>query len=113
MPYTFEQLKEKTVAELREIAAGIEHEAVKGYTQLNKEHLLVAMCKALNIDMHAHHKGKAAGAGKAGIKSQLRGLKQRRNTALAAHDNARLKAVRHEMHELRRALRRAAATAKK
>ena len=113
MPYTFEQLKGMTVAELREIAAGIEHEAVKGYTQLNKEHLLAAMCKALNIDMHAHRKGKAAGAGKAGIKSQLKGLKQRRNTALAAHDHVQLKAVRHEMHELRHALRQAAVTSKK
>jgi hypothetical protein len=36
---SFEELKHKTVAQLREIAAGIEHDAVKGYTQLNKEHL--------------------------------------------------------------------------
>ena len=32
MPYTYEQLKEMTVAELREIAKGIEHDAVKGHT---------------------------------------------------------------------------------
>ena len=37
MDHTFEELKKKTVAELREIAAGIGDEAVKGYTQLNKE----------------------------------------------------------------------------
>ena len=43
MAYTFDQLKGMTVAQLREIAAGIEHEAVKGYTQLNKEHLLTAL----------------------------------------------------------------------
>ena len=30
MSYTYEELKHKTVAQLREIAAGIEHEAVKG-----------------------------------------------------------------------------------
>ena len=54
--HTFEELKKKTVAELREIAAGVDHEAVKGYSQLNKEHLLAAMCKALGIDMHAHKK---------------------------------------------------------
>jgi hypothetical protein len=29
------ELKHKTVAQLREIAAGIEHDAVKGRTQLN------------------------------------------------------------------------------
>ena len=54
MSFTHAELKKKTVAELREIAKGIEHEAVQGYSQLNKEHLLVALCKALNIDMHEH-----------------------------------------------------------
>ena len=38
MAHTFPELKSKPLAELREIAAGIEHEAVKGYTQLNKDH---------------------------------------------------------------------------
>jgi len=41
MDYTFDELEHKNVAELREIAAGMDHEAVQGYTQLNKEHLLV------------------------------------------------------------------------
>ena len=54
MEYTFEQLKHKTVAELRDIAKGNEHEALQGYTQLNKEHLLVALSKALGIK-HEHH----------------------------------------------------------
>jgi hypothetical protein len=31
----YEELKHKTVAQLREIAAGIERDAVKGHTQLN------------------------------------------------------------------------------
>ena len=42
MTHTYEALKKKTIAELREIAKDIEHEAVQGYTQLNKEHLLPA-----------------------------------------------------------------------
>ena len=109
MEYTYEQLKGKTVAELREIAAGIEHEAVQGYTQLNKEHLLVALCKALRIDTHAHHKAKAVGIDKAAVKSRMRELKKERNAALEAHDHSRLKAVRRQLHELRRSLRRAAA----
>jgi hypothetical protein len=50
MSYTYEELKPKTVAQLREIAAGIQHEAVKGASQLNKEHLLTALCLALGID---------------------------------------------------------------
>ena len=49
MTHTYEELKHKPLAELREIAAGITHEAVQGYTQLNKDHLLVALCKALPI----------------------------------------------------------------
>src|SRR5439155_22610734 len=51
---TYEDLKKKTVAELRDIAKGLTHEAVQGYTQMNKDHLLPALCKALGIE-HAHH----------------------------------------------------------
>jgi len=111
MSYTYEELKGKTVAELREIAAGITHEAVQGYTQLNKEHLLAAMCKALNIDMHVHHRAKAAGTDKGHVKSQLKELKKKRDAALQAHDHKQLKDVRHQMHELRRSLRKVAAAA--
>jgi len=111
--FTYEELKGKTVAELREIAAGIKHEAVQGYTQLNKEHLLAALCKALNIDMHAHRKPKAVGIDKSNIKSQMKELKKKRGIALEAHDHAQLKAVRRQMHELKRALRKSAATAAK
>ncbi len=113
MTYTYEQLKEMTVAELREIAKGMKHEAVQGYTQLNKEHLLAALCKALNLDMHVHRKIKAAGASKSDIKSQMKGLKKKRDIALQAHDHAQLKTVRRQMHELRRALRKAAVPASK
>lgn len=113
MTYTYKQLKEMTVAELREIAKGMKHEAVQGYTQLNKEHLLAALCKALNLDMHVHRKIKAAGASKSDIKSQMKGLKKKRDIALQAHDHAQLKTVRRQMHELRRALRKAAVPASK
>ena len=33
----FEALQKKTVAELRDIAKALTHEAVQGYTQMNKE----------------------------------------------------------------------------
>src|SRR5439155_602050 len=59
MAYTFPELKSKPLAELREIAAGIEHEAVKGYTQLNKDHLLAALCKALIIGVLSNRLGRA------------------------------------------------------
>ncbi|MBZ5497007.1 MAG: Rho termination factor N-terminal domain-containing protein [Acidobacteriia bacterium] len=113
MAFTYEQLKEKTVAELREIAAEIKHEAVQGYTQLNKEHLLAALCKALNIDMHVHKKVKATALDKGKVKSQMKELKKKRDAALEAHDHAQLKTLRHQMHELRRLLRKAAAIAPK
>jgi hypothetical protein len=104
MEYTFEQLKHKTVVELREIAKGIEHEAVQGYTQLNKEHLLVAISKALGIK-HEHHD--VVGVDKAAIKSRIRELKRKRDEALSAHDHAQLKVVRRTIHRLKRQIHKA------
>jgi hypothetical protein len=109
MAYTYHELKAKTVAELREVAAGIEHDAVKGHTQMNKEHLLVALCNALNIDTREHRVAKAVD--KAAIKATLKLLKARRATSLQSHDRKQLKTIRHELHELKKKLRRAAETA--
>ncbi|HEV2837576.1 MAG TPA: Rho termination factor N-terminal domain-containing protein, partial [Pyrinomonadaceae bacterium] len=91
MPLTYEELKHKTLADLREIAKGIEHEAVQGYTQLNKEHLIVALAKALGIH-HTHHD--VVGIDKSSIKARIRELKTQRASALEAHDHAQLKVVR-------------------
>ena len=44
MAYTYEQLHVMTVAQLREIAQGIEHEAVQGFSTMHKDHLLPALC---------------------------------------------------------------------
>ena len=104
MEVTFEQLKHKTVAELREMAKGIEHEAVQGFTQLNKEHLVVAIAKALGIQ-HEHHE--IVGVDKAAIKARIRELKTKRAAALEAHNHAELKAVRRNIHRLKRQLHRA------
>lgn len=102
--YTFEQLKHRTVADLREIAKGIDHEAVKGYTQMNKEHLLVAISNALGIK-HEHHD--VVGVDKAAIKAQIKELKKKREEALSAHDNAQLKVVRRTIHRLKRRIHKA------
>ena len=104
MAHTFEELKHKTVAELREMAKGIEHDAVQGYTQMNKEHLVVAISKALGIQ-HEHHE--VVGVDKAAIKARIRQLKVKRETALAAHDHAQLKAVRRNIHRLKRQIHKA------
>jgi deoxyribodipyrimidine photolyase-like uncharacterized protein len=113
MAYTYDELKGMTVAQLRDIAAGLSDDAVKGYTQLNKEHLLAALCQALNIDTHTRHKIKVAGLDKSTVKAQMKELKVKRNAALDAHDHAQLKTVRRQLHSLRRSLRRAAANAGK
>ncbi|HKZ77444.1 MAG TPA: Rho termination factor N-terminal domain-containing protein [Pyrinomonadaceae bacterium] len=104
MAYTFEELKHKTVAELREIAKGIEHEAVQGYTQLNKEHLIVAISKALGLQ-HEHHQ--VVGVDKAAIKTRIREMKRKRDEALAAHDHQQLKVVRRTIHRLKRNIHKA------
>ena len=105
MAHTYEELRTKNVAQLREIAAGIEHDAVKGYTQLNKEHLLAAICHALGIDMHEHHQVK--GINKADIKVQIKELKKKRDEAISAHDHTQLKQVRRNLHHLRRQIHKA------
>ncbi|MFA5912937.1 MAG: hypothetical protein WC830_05200 [Burkholderiales bacterium] len=105
MSHSYEELKHKPLAELREIAAGITHEAVQGYTQLNKDHLLVALCKALAIDMKAHHEVK--GIDKAAIKAKIKESKARRDAALAAHDRKALKAALDQIHQLKRSIRKA------
>jgi hypothetical protein len=105
MAYTHHELKHKTLAELRDIAKDIDHEAVKGYTQLNKEHLVVALCTALGIDIHEHHA--VVGIDKAVIKSRIRELKKRRDSALAAHDHAQLKLARRSIHRLKRQIHKA------
>lgn len=105
MAYTHEELKHKTIAELREIAKGLDHEAVKGYTQLNKEHLIPALCEALGLPQHEQHD--VVGIDKASVKKTLKGLKAERKKALEAHDSAQLKAIRRRMHRLNRRIRRA------
>ena len=101
---TYEQLRHKTLAELRDMAQGSEHEAVQGYTQMNKEHLAVALAKALGIQ-HTHHD--VIGVDKTAIKARIRELKTQREAALTAHDNAQLKVVRRTIHRLKRRIHKA------
>ncbi|HEY1302706.1 MAG TPA: Rho termination factor N-terminal domain-containing protein [Vicinamibacterales bacterium] len=103
MAYTFEELKSKTLADLREIAKELPDEAVQGYSQMNKDHLLPAVCKALGIDTHEHHV--ATGIDKSGIKKKIRMLKEQRDHALEAHDGETLKSVRRQIHHLNRQIR--------
>ena len=103
MTMTYEELKAKTIAELREIAKNIAHPAVQGYSQMNKDHLLPAMCEALGIDSREHHH--VVGIDKSGIKKKIRELKRQRDEALAADDSAILHAIRRQIHHLNHQIR--------
>jgi hypothetical protein len=103
MAYTYEELKGKTVQELRDIAKDVSHDAVQGFSQMNKEHLLPALCQALHIEMHGHHE--VTGIDKAAIKAKMRELKKDRDQALSAHDSVRLKSIRRHIHRLNRQIR--------
>jgi DNA-binding IclR family transcriptional regulator len=104
MAFTYHELKEKNITQLRDIAKDLQHEAVQGYTQLNKEHLLVAVCTALNVPLHEHHD--AAGIDKAALKAKMRALKKDRVAALEAGDSEKLKAVRRNIHSLNRQIKK-------
>ena len=103
--HTYEELKKKTVVELRQIAGGVEDEAVKGHSQMNKEHLLVALCQALKIDLRGHRH--VVGIDKIPVKAKIRQCKKKRDEAIAAHDHAALKIVRRQRHRLNRKIRHA------
>jgi len=105
MAHTYDELKHSTLAQLKEIAKEMDHEAVEGFTQMNKDHLLQALCKALGIEMHVHHE--VVGIDKASIKKQIKELKVERNKALEAHDHKQLKDVRSQIKKLKNKIRRA------
>lgn len=105
MAYSYEQLSKMTVAELRKIAEGVEHEAVKGFSTMHKEKLLPALCTALGIDMHEHHV--AHMENKSAIKAEIRKMKAKRDAALQAKKYDEFKKALRRIHELKRTLRRA------
>ncbi len=104
--YDYHELKHTKVSDLRDIASKLEP-PIQGYSQLNKDQLLQAICDQLGIDMHGHHEVK--GIDKEPIKKQIRELKKSRDEAEAAHDSKRLKEIRRRMHGLKRTLRRSMA----
>ena len=103
MTHTFPELKHKTLVELREIATGIEP-PVQGHTQMNKEHLLEAICKALHIDMHVHHEVK--GIDKGAVKAKIKEWQKKRDDALAAGDRKGLRLALDHIHNFKHQLRK-------
>src|SRR5688572_9468686 len=103
MAHTYEEVKAKTIAELREIAKNVQSYDVQGYSQMNKDHLLPALCKAFGIDTHEHHV--VVGIDKAGIKAKIRELKRQRDAAIEASDHTQLKSLRRTIHHLNHQVR--------
>jgi hypothetical protein len=102
--HDFHELKTMTVAQLREIAAGIDHPAVKGYTQLRKAQVLAGICEALGLEMHEHHE--VRGLDRAAARAKIREWKRKRQAALEAGDAAQLKFVRTKIRRLKRRIRK-------
>ena len=99
----YHELRAMTIAQLREVAAGVDR--LTGYTQMRKDKLLETVCEHLEIPLHEHHE--VLGIEKATIKKQIRALKLQRGEALERRDRAELKQVRRQIHKLKRTLRRA------
>ncbi len=104
MAYTYHELKGKTIVELRDIAKDVAHDAVQGYSQMNKEHLLPALCRAFDIEMHEQHG--VVGIDKPGLKLRIKMLKKERDAALESRDHGRLKSIRRQIHRINRDIRR-------
>jgi hypothetical protein len=105
MTHTYDELKHKKVAELREIAEELGDDVIQGAKQLNKEHLLEALCKALNIEMHVHHE--VVGVDKAAIKAQIRESKKKRDEAIESKNPEEIVKARNKIRRLKKQLRRA------
>ena len=105
MEHTYEELKTKNVAQLREIAEGMDHEKVHGYKTAHKDDLVKLLCDALGIEAHEHHD--VVGLDKAKVKAQIKLLKQKRAAAIEAHDASQIKWARLNIKRLKHKIRRA------
>jgi DNA-binding IclR family transcriptional regulator len=105
MSHTYEELHDMTVAQLRDVAQEVEHDAVAGYSTMHKEDLLKALCDAFGIEAHVHHE--VVGIDKSAIKTRIKELKLQRDNALESGDSKQLKQIRRRIHRLKRSIRRA------
>lgn len=105
MEFTYEELRGKTVTQLRDIAENLgEQPALHGFSTMHKEELLPALCQVLGIEAHVHHE--IVGIDKRKIKAQIKQLKAERDSALSAGDRLAykraLRGIHHRKGELRR-----------
>ena len=105
MAYTYEQLSDMNVTQLREIAKGIDHEAVHGFSTMHKEKLLPALCVALGIEAHKHHEA-AKGFDRASVKAEIRALKKQRDALVPKEHPKEFREILRQIHEKKNKLRR-------
>ncbi len=94
------ELEKKTVIELREMAGA--YDDLEGVSGMKKEDLIDALCAKLGIEKK---KALPTGIGRRALKQKIRGLKKRRDEALAAHDAKALKRARTLMRRTKHRLR--------
>lgn len=105
MAYTYEQLNAMNVTQLREIAQGIDHEAVHGFSTMHKEKLVPALCTALGIEAHKHHTV-ARGFNKASVKAEIRALKKQRDSLVPKEKPKEYREILRQIHDKKNLLRR-------
>ncbi len=103
---SFRKLRNKTTAELREMAKGLEGDGLPGFSNLSRNELVLGLCKALDVP-ETQYKHVEAGDRKA-LKDRIVALKTERAAAIDAKDSAQLSRVRRKIHRLKRQLRAAA-----
>jgi hypothetical protein len=108
--YTYEQFKNMTVVQLREIVPTLPDQApLEGFSTMHKDHLLPLMCKVLGIHIHQA----AVGTAKSKMKATIHQLKAKRDKLIAEGKTDQLSMVQHQIHVLKRKLRRMADQAEK
>jgi hypothetical protein len=99
----YHDLQKTRVADLREMVKE-KMPQVQGVVGKKKEELVDLLAEHLGIEKP--HKHVARGLGKRRIKAVIRGMKEKREAALAAGDRAELKKQRRLIHRQKRKLRR-------
>jgi protein-arginine kinase activator protein McsA len=103
MAHTYEELHKMTAVQLRAIADGVDDESLKGHSVMHKEQLLPILCKALGVAIPHHH---VVSSTKGEMKAKIHALKKDRAEAIEKKDYKKLAAIRGEIHQLKRKLRR-------
>ncbi len=98
------ELEKMKVTDLREMAK--EKLELVGTSGLNKDELVATLAKSMGIEKP--HKVARGGVDKTRIKQEIRALKLKRSEALLSHDHDVLHTTRHEIHKLKRKLRKMA-----